>query len=115
MITQRTAVKDMVFPGKLLYYMAAGRAILAAVSEDSETGRFIRDNEVGIVVPPEQPTLLADAIRWMRQHPERTRQFGQNGRRVVERQFDRAVVLRRFATYLEAYATSSPQVYASPV
>jgi colanic acid biosynthesis glycosyl transferase WcaI len=111
-ITQRKAVRDVVFPGKLLYYMAAGRAILAAVSEDSETGRFIRENEVGMVVPPEEPNRLADAIRWMRAHPERTHEFGQNGRLVVERQFDRTLVLKRFARHLEGLTQLSDDVHA---
>src|SRR5205085_12271866 len=61
-ITQRRAITDVVFPGKLLYYMAAARPILAAVSADSETGRFIRDNRIGLVVPPEEPSALAQAV-----------------------------------------------------
>jgi colanic acid biosynthesis glycosyl transferase WcaI len=101
-ITQRKAVCDVVFPGKLLYYMAAGRPILAAVNKDSETGRFIREHQVGLVVPPEDPASLAQAIRWMQSNPERTRQFGLNGRRTAETQFDRSVVLERFAAYIES-------------
>jgi colanic acid biosynthesis glycosyl transferase WcaI len=99
-VTQRKAVRDVVFPGKLLYYMASGRPILAAVSEDSETGRFIREMNVGVVVPPEEPARLAEAIRWMREHREEARALGRNGRRVAEQQFDRTVVLERFEAYL---------------
>jgi len=100
-ITQRRAVCDIVFPGKLLYYMSAGRPILASVNEDSETGRFIRKHEVGLVVPPEDPTLMAEAIRWMKSHPDELRQFGLNGRRMAETQFDRDVVLEKFAAHIE--------------
>jgi colanic acid biosynthesis glycosyl transferase WcaI len=100
-ITQRTTVRDAVFPGKMLYYMAAGRPILASVSEDSETGRFIRKHAVGLVVPPEDPVQLADAIRWMKAHTEEARQFGINGRRIAESQFDRTVVLDMITTHLE--------------
>jgi colanic acid biosynthesis glycosyl transferase WcaI len=100
-ITQRRAVTDVVFPGKLLYYMAAGRPILAAVSADSETGRFIEKNQVGIVVPPEDPQALADAIYYLKQNPSVAKRLGQNGRRVVEEQFDRRMVLERFADHLE--------------
>jgi len=46
LITQRKTVRDVVFPGKLLYYMAAGRAIVAAVDAESETGRFVAANRV---------------------------------------------------------------------
>jgi len=100
-ITQRKTVRDVVFPGKMLYYMAVGRPILGSVSEDSETGRFIRNHAVGLVVPPEDPALMADSIRWMKSHPEEMRQFGLNGRRVAESKFDRTVVLEKITTHLE--------------
>ena len=101
-ITQRKSVRDVVFPGKLLYYMASGRPILAAVNEDSETSRFIREHQVGIVVPPEDPASLAQAIRWMQSNPVGMRQFAFNGRRTAETHFDRSIVLERFAAYIES-------------
>lgn len=104
-ITQRRAVTDVVFPGKLLYYMAAGRPILAAVSADSETGRFVSQNNVGVVVPPEDPQAFAEAVLQLR-HSDATVQLGANGRRVAEERFDRRIVLRRFAEQLEALARS---------
>ena len=104
-ITQRRAVTDVVFPGKLLYYMAAGRPMVAAVSADSETGRFITQNQVGTVVSPEDPHALADAIRYLKQHRDEAHRLGQNGRRVVEEQFDRRKVLARFADHLESLVT----------
>jgi colanic acid biosynthesis glycosyl transferase WcaI len=110
-ITQREAVRDVVFPGKLLYYMASGTAILAGVNEDSETGRFIREHNTGIVVPPETPGRLAEAIRWMRDNPERTRHLGLNGRRTAEALFDRSVVLKKFAAYIEGgFESRAPAV-----
>jgi colanic acid biosynthesis glycosyl transferase WcaI len=101
-ITQRRAVTDAVFPGKLLYYMASGRPIVAAVSEESETGRFVKARQVGLVVPPEEPGLLAQAIRFLRDSPEEAERLGGNGRRVAEEEFDRRVVLKRFARHLES-------------
>jgi colanic acid biosynthesis glycosyl transferase WcaI len=111
-ITQRKTVKDVVFPGKLLYYMSSGRAILAAVSEDSETGRFIRAHQVGVVVAPEDPAALAEGIRWLRDNPRQTSEFGRNGRRVVERQFDRSVVLEKFAIVIEQRSCVRDRVLA---
>lgn len=105
-ITQRKSVTDVVFPGKLLYYMASGTAILASVSEDSETARFIRENRVGMVVPPEDPASLSGAIRWLKANPEQTLEFGRNGRRISQAQFDRSIVLHRFAARLEQCCAS---------
>ena len=106
-ITQRRAVTDIVFPGKLLYYMAAGRPILAAVSSESETGQFIVDQRVGVVVPPEEPQALADAIVNMKR--EGAAHLGENGRLVAERQFDRQQVLPRFVTELLDLVRNSPR------
>ena len=50
------------FPGELLYYMATGRSILAAVSGQSETSNFINEHRVGLVTPPEDAPSLAEAI-----------------------------------------------------
>ena len=94
----------MVFPGKLLYYMASGRPIVAAVSADSETGRFVESQEVGLVVPPEEPGALARAIRFLRDNPEEAERRGRNGRRVAEARFDRRIVLTQFAEHLERVA-----------
>ena len=99
-ITQRRAVKDSVFPGKLLYYMSAGRPILAAVSDDSETGRFVAKHNVGIVTPPEDPDALVGGIESLQRDPERVGQMGRNGRAIAEQMFDRRLVLGRFTEVL---------------
>ncbi|MCJ7503510.1 MAG: WcaI family glycosyltransferase [Acidobacteriia bacterium] len=107
-ITQQKAVGDAVFPGKLLYYMAAGRPVLAAVGAESETGRFVRDHRVGLVVEPENPGALARAVRFLRDNPPEAAQMGKNGREVVERMFDRKVVLDVFRRHLESLARQDP-------
>lgn len=101
-ITQRQAVTDIVFPGKLLYYMAAGRPIIAAVSEQSETGTFISENRVGLVVPPEDPRSLAAAIVHLKNDAAESATLGQNGRRVCLNRFDRTKVLAHFTSHLES-------------
>lgn len=104
-ITQKRSVTDIVFPGKLLYYMAAGRPILAAVNPESETGRFINAQQVGVVVEPEDADSLAKAILFLRQNG--AAQMGENGRRVVTEQFDRNKVLKQFAQHLQGLARAA--------
>ena len=103
-ITQRKAVNDCVFPGKLLYYMAAGRPILAAVSQQSETGSFIGRHRVGLVVDPENPQALASGIRTMRAQPDLSGAMGTAGRAMAEQMFDRHVVLKKFERILTELA-----------
>jgi colanic acid biosynthesis glycosyl transferase WcaI len=104
-ITQRKAVKDCVFPGKLLYYMAAGRPILAAVSENSEAGSFINRHRVGLVVAPEDPQALASGVRALRAQPQLAREMGEAARAITERMFNRDVVLEKFERILTELAS----------
>ena len=103
-ITQRRTITDVVFPGKLLYYMAVGRPILAAVNAESETGRFVSRYQVGMVVPPEEPKALAEAIWYLKKNPSEAKRFGYNGRRIAEEMFDQELVLASFAENLEMLA-----------
>jgi len=103
-VTQTKAVTDIVFPGKLLYYMAAGRPILAAVSSESETGSFISEHQVGLVTPPEDAPSLAAAILRLKTNRGLTAELGANGRNVCLQMFDRSKVLTRFTAHLETLA-----------
>jgi putative colanic acid biosynthesis glycosyltransferase WcaI len=100
-VTQTRSVTDIVFPGKLLYYMAAGRPILAAVSAHSETGTFIAESQVGAVVHPEDPAALANAILQLKAEPDYAARLGANGRRVCLTRFGREDVLTRFTNHME--------------
>jgi colanic acid biosynthesis glycosyl transferase WcaI len=110
-VTQKKTVTDMVFPNKLLFYMAAARPVLAAVSASSETGRFITENRVGVVVPPEDPQALAAAIELLKADFQNAQQLGQNARQVCIRHFDRKTVLAKFGSHLEKLVDPKGQSY----
>src|SRR5712664_2065891 len=65
-LNQQAAMRDAVIPSKLLTYMAAGRAVLAAVSETSEAAQQIRRAKCGLLVPPETPKALVAAALSLR-------------------------------------------------
>jgi len=69
-------------PLTILEAMACGLPVVAtAVSGIPEV---VRQNETGILVPPRDSDALADAIISLLGDPERRRQFGQAGQRVVK-------------------------------
>jgi colanic acid biosynthesis glycosyl transferase WcaI len=109
LLNQRADVVDMVIPSKLLTYMAAGRPIVAAVHPDSEAARYIRQAECGLIVPPEEPGLLADAIRQLYANPELAARFGRNARAFAEEHFARERVLQQ---YDEFFRRLEGNVYA---
>jgi colanic acid biosynthesis glycosyl transferase WcaI len=101
-LAQRGRVIDSVAPSKLLSYMAAGKPIVAAVNERSEAGRIVQIAKCGIVVPPEEPAALADALRTLHRRPGDYVQLGDAGRRHVAEYYERSYVLAHWSRLLEA-------------
>ena len=54
----------------------------------------VRDGETGILVPPEEPAAIADAICRLLADPAAAKRMGQNGRRAVETYFNWDRVVR---------------------
>src|SRR4029077_20466961 len=83
LLHQKAAVVDSVIPSKLLTYMAAGRAVLAAVSGKSETALYVQRANCGLVVHPENPEALVEAVLSLRRDPAVQSGLGANGRAYV--------------------------------
>jgi colanic acid biosynthesis glycosyl transferase WcaI len=107
LINQSAQVVDMVIPSKLVTYMAAGRAVVAAVEPSSEAARAIELAACGLVVRPEDPAALADAIARLKLNRDKAALFGQAGRRYAERNFDRELLLARFEDELVCLSQNS--------
>jgi colanic acid biosynthesis glycosyl transferase WcaI len=103
-LNQRAAVVDAVIPSKLLTYMAAGRTVLAAVSDKSETARYIERAECGLIVHPEDPAALVDAVLALRKAPALRERFGTNARAYVVQHFTKEKVLREYDLFFSRYA-----------
>ncbi len=96
LLNQRAAVEDAVIPSKLLTYMASGRAVVAAVSEWSETARQVRRADCGLLVPAENPEALLGGIESLRRAPDLRQRLGRNGRAYAEAHFTKERVLQSY-------------------
>ena len=96
LLIQRANVVESVVPSKMLAYMAAGRPIVAAVHKDSVAAAIVEQSNCGIVVPPENPRALADAMNVLRRDPVARKQLGAFGRAFAEERFRKDAVLRRW-------------------
>jgi colanic acid biosynthesis glycosyl transferase WcaI len=72
-------------PARILAAMAA--AVPVVYSGRGEGARLVEQADAGIVVPPEDPQVLADAIGQLLDDPETARRLGANGRRCVQEEF----------------------------
>jgi len=61
-----------------------------------EAAELITKNNCGVVVAPENPTLLADAIKHLASSPEFRTELGRNGRSLVERQYSWSSIVQNW-------------------
>jgi len=110
LVNQRKAVEDAVIPSKLLTYMAAGRAVVAAVSDRSETARQISRANCGVVAPAEDPDALVEAVHALRSAPSFCQRLGKNGRAYAEANFTKSSVLQRYDEFLARFVRSAAEL-----
>jgi len=92
-------------PSKTYNIMASGRPVLAAVPEDSEIARLVKEADCGVCVPPEDPKSMAQAIKEISSHPEALEHYGQNGRKYVVENYSRNALMKRYRKLLHEVAS----------
>jgi glycosyltransferase involved in cell wall biosynthesis len=85
-----------VVPSRLYGVLSAGRPVIAAADDDSETARLVSDAGCGIVLEPGRPELLARTIRAAHDGAYDLEGMGRRGREYVEREADRSVAMERY-------------------
>jgi colanic acid biosynthesis glycosyl transferase WcaI len=85
-----------VVPSRLYGILSAGRPVVAAADEESETARLVREVGCGVVIPPGRPELLARTIRAAADGEYDLEEMGRRGRDYVEREADRVVAMERY-------------------
>jgi colanic acid biosynthesis glycosyl transferase WcaI len=101
LLSQKAAVKGAVIPSKLLTYMSAGRPLVAAVNERSETALLIERADCGLVVSPEDPAALVAAVSALQQDPSVSIRRGANGRAYAVEHFTKRRVLEQYDLFFK--------------
>lgn len=83
-------------PSKTFNIMASARPILAVTPPEGEVAHLIKEVECGVIIPPEHPELLAEAILKLKQQDKRLTEMGQNGRAQLETRFSRAHCVEKY-------------------
>ena len=88
-----------VSPNKLFEYMASGKPILCAVN--GEVAGLVTRAKAGIVVEPENPEALAQAILALVKDSGKCSACGVNGRTFVEENFSRSHIAEELVSILQ--------------
>jgi len=86
-------------PNKFFDYLACGLPVLN--NYPGWLADLIRQHECGLAVPPDDPGAFADAVLWLRGHPDQRRRMGQRARELAETQFARDRLADTFVQTLE--------------
>jgi colanic acid biosynthesis glycosyl transferase WcaI len=100
-------------PAKALVMMAAGKPIV--LSAEGEAEQLLRSASAGVIVPPEDPDVLANAIRSLINDPEALRVMGMNGRTFACDNFDWSILVGNWLSQLsgeQPIDLQTPKVYA---
>ncbi|MCH7993231.1 MAG: glycosyltransferase family 4 protein, partial [Planctomycetes bacterium] len=87
-------------PNKFFDYIAGGLPVLN--NYPGWLAGMIEQHRCGVVVRPEDPRAFADAVLWMRDHPDELKEMGRRGRKLAESEFSRDRLAGEFTRTLEA-------------
>jgi colanic acid biosynthesis glycosyl transferase WcaI len=90
-----------IVPSRMWGVLAAGRPVIAAAEDESETAAVVRENGCGLVVPPGNPLRLAEAIRDCHDGKHDLEEMGRRARVFAETATDRSIAVARYRAVLE--------------
>lgn len=99
-VTIRRGLGGVVVPSKLYSILAAGRPVLVVAPEETDAAQIVRRHECGVVVDPDKPADVAEAIQMLKSDPARLEAMGQRARKASEK-YARANELEKFVDVIE--------------
>ena len=91
--------KMLNLPIKAYEYMSMALPVIFSHSPYND--RFVERYRCGICVDPENVDEIADAIRYLLDHPDEAREMGENGRRAIKEEFNWGVEEKKLLALYE--------------
>ena len=99
-VNQRASLTDMSLPSKLTSYFAAGRPVVTAASKESETADEMDAAGAGVVVPPDDPAAMREAIYALKEDPERAGRCAESAKAYAESTLSSAAALAEYDRFI---------------
>ncbi len=98
-------------PNKMFDSLSAGKPVLTNMP--GWLGGMIEQNEAGVFVQPDNVTDFADKAEYLAAHPERLKTYGQNARKLAEREFSRDLLADKLEAVLQKVVAKKRSPVAS--
>lgn len=100
LLPQSPEAEDLVLPSKLSGMLASGRPIIATCRPNTEIAKIV--SQCGLVVPPEEPTALAQALVELVDERTNRGALGQRARQIAEERLGQGSILAQFVEHCNA-------------
>jgi colanic acid biosynthesis glycosyl transferase WcaI len=106
LVNQRGSVCDMSLPSKLTSYFAVGKPLVAAVQLTSEAAREIEASGSGVVVAPDEPKVLLDALQRLADDEDLCAQMGKSAHTWSATELSKAAAMNGYKQLLNLVLTA---------
>lgn len=106
LLCQRASVVNMSMPAKLGSYFLAGVPVVAAVTRGDETAQVV-GQAGGVVVEPDAPERLLEAIVTLRDNPAEAAHLGAAGRSYAERHLSADAAIESVEHFVQSMITAN--------
>jgi len=94
-------------PSKSYGIFASGRPVLASIDEGCEAWNLVQRANAGLCIPPEDPSLMAEAILTLKHDDNLRERLGRNGRTWAEQRHSPQAAAEEFEKLLFAALTAT--------
>lgn len=115
LIVQKANVVSFNMPSKTQVLLASGRAIVASVPTTGTAASAVRKSGGGVVVEPESPQILANAILDLYENPRKTELLGRQGRQHAIEQYSFQEAVSRYELLFEGLLDQRKTLGDTPV
>ncbi|NJM97760.1 MAG: glycosyltransferase family 4 protein [Phormidesmis sp. RL_2_1] len=107
LIMQKQNVVGFNMPSKTQKIMASGRPIVASVPLNGSAADAVRQSGGGLVVKPESPTKLTQAIQTLYDNPQQLQALGECGRKYAMAYYSGEQAINAYESLLEGLITEA--------
>jgi glycosyltransferase involved in cell wall biosynthesis len=110
LIAFRADMAGVAVPSRMYGVMAAGKPILAVADEGSEIERVVIEDQIGIVVPPENPSRLTAAILGAQRGDVDLALLGRRSRQAAVTKYSKELILERYIAVFDLAESVAAQL-----
>lgn len=96
LIIQRAGFSRLSAPSKIYTIMSSGKPTIVSMDQDSDTAKLIREADCGIVVPPEDPDAIVEAILKLAGDSQFVERMGRNARTYAVENCSKRAIAQRY-------------------